>query len=293
MSAHRHRLPRAAILRRHGYLSPQPEPRDYVRFEAEAPNELWQMDFKGDFLLGDGNRCFPLDALDDHSRFLLCLDSQMNQCRESVQFSLTALFKRYGMPRRLLCDNGPPWGSGWRRVGGDGRTWPRYTRLAAWLMRLGITVVHGRPYHPQTQGKLERVHRSLKAEVLTPAGGGASFADMAACQLAFNRWRCVYNQERPHEALGLDVPASRYLASQRTFPSSEPIVAYDDGVVVRKVNDKGQISFRNNYYKVGKGFTGEYVGLVPCESDGVWKIYYAHQPIWAINLHQPITSTEL
>jgi len=165
------------ILLRHGYLSPEPEPRRLMtRFEAEAPNDLWQMDFKGDFLLGDGNRCFPLDALDDHSRFLLCLDSQLNQRRESVQASLTALFKRNGLPRRLLCDNGPPWGSGWRRVGGDGRTWLRYTRLAAWLMRLGTTVVHGRPYHPQTQGKLERVHRTLKEEVLAPAVTERAFA---------------------------------------------------------------------------------------------------------------------
>lgn len=282
-----------AILRRHGHLSPQPEPRRLMtRFEAEAPNELWQMDFKGDFLLGDGNRCFPLDALDDHSRFLLCLDSQLNQRRESVQASLTALFRRYGLPRRLLCDNGPPWGSGWRRVGG-GRTWPRYTRLAAWLMRLGITVVHGRPYHPQTQGKLERAHRSLKEEVLAPADGGASFADLAACQLAFDRWRDVYNQERPHEALELAVPASRYVPSTRAFPTTEPVVTYDDGVTTRKVGKLGRISFRNNYYKVGKGFTGEYVGLIPCQSDGVWKIYYAHQPIWAIDLHQPITSTDL
>ena len=112
-------------------------------------------------------------------------------------------------------------------------------------------------------------------------------------QLAFDHWRDVYNQERPHDALGLAVPASRYLVSERTLPSSEPIVTYDDGVVVRKVGKLGRISFRNNYYKVGKGFTGEYVGLIPSESDSIWKIYYAHQPIWAVDLHQPITSTKL
>ncbi len=133
-----------AILRRHGRLSAEPVPRrPMTRFEAEAPNDLWQMDHKGDFLLGDETRCFPLTVLDDHSRFSLCIDGQLTQQRGPVQDRLTALFERYGLPRRLLCDNGRPWGSGWRRVDTDGRSWPHYTGLAAWAIRVALGLQRG------------------------------------------------------------------------------------------------------------------------------------------------------
>lgn len=153
------RAPAAAtvtsVLRRHGRLPERPTPRNHVRFEAEAPGDLWQMDFKGDFALGDGSRCYPLTVTDDHSRFALCLQACADQRRETVEGHLAVAFARYGLPRRILCDNGPPWGTVWETDGAGRWRW-RCTRLGARLIRRGITLTHGRPYHPQTQGKAAR-----------------------------------------------------------------------------------------------------------------------------------------
>jgi len=284
------RAPAAAtvtgILRRHGRLSAEAPTRDFVRFEAEAPNDLWQMDFKGDFVLGDGTRCYPLTVTDDHSRFALCLEACADQRRATVASHLAAVFERYGLPRRVLCDNGPPWGTTWG-TDGAGRRRPHWTRLGAWLVRRGITLTHGRPYHPQTQGKQERFHRTLDVEVIAPADGGLGFAGPASCQARFEAWRPEYNEVRPHEGIGLAVPASRYTVSPRAAPSSEPVVAYDVGTEVRRVGGSGEISFRGREYRVGKGFAGERVGLRPSEHDGVWSVWYGHQEVWAVSLRAP------
>ena len=174
-------------------------PAAFQRFERSRPNELWQMDFKGHFALAQG-RCHPLTVLDDCSRFNLCLAACGNEQGETVQGHLRAAFRRYGLPEWIIVDNGSPWG--------DGPNTP-YTPLGVWLLRLGIGLSHSRPYHPQTLGKDERFHRTLKAELL----GGPPFGDLGHCQRAFDRWRIVYNCERPHQALDLDVPAARFRPS--------------------------------------------------------------------------------
>jgi transposase InsO family protein len=191
-----------AILRRAGVLNGPGagEPRDWVRFEREEPNELWQMDFKGHFALERG-RCHPLTVLDDHSRYALEIGACGDERTETVQARLSRVFRRYGLPRRILTDNGSPWGTC-----GSGE---RHTRLTVWLMDLGVVVSHGRPLHPQTQGKDERFHRTLKAEVFATT----RFSDLARLQRAFDAWRTVYNLERPHEALNMDVPANPLPAS--------------------------------------------------------------------------------
>lgn len=275
-----------AVLRRHGRLSAEPAPRPAAvgRFEAEAPNELWQMDFKGDFVLGDGARCYPLTLLDDHSRFSLCLAACADQRRSTVQTHLVALFREYGLPRRVLCDNGPPWGSACPLPGGEryarGR---RYTRLAVWLIRLGVTVVHGRPAHPQTQGKEERFHRTLSEEVL--ARGIP--ADRPGCQGRFDHWRALYNTYRPHEAIELAVPASRYRASERPYPERLPSVEYAASDVVRAVDVQGRLSFRGTVFRVGKGLAGQRVALREGEPDGEWSVYLCHQRVGRLDLRYP------
>lgn len=278
------------ILRRHGRLTPEPPARDLVRFEAGAPHELWQMDFKGDFLLGDGQRCYPLTVCDDHSRFALVLAACTDQRRATVAAHLTAAFEAHGLPARVLCDNGPPWGCGWESDG-LGAWRPRCTRLAAWLIRRGIEVTHGRPYHPQTQGKEERFHRTLREEVLDGHDGGAAFADAAACQAALDAWRPCYNEVRPHEALGLAVPVSRYAVSERSYPvswsSSEPGVEYGSGAEVRRVDGGGRIALGGRSVRVGKGLCGEVVEVRPVVRDGVWAVWYGGQEVWAVDLRAP------
>lgn len=251
------------MLRRHGRLAAAAAPAAFARFEHDAPNRLWQMDFKGHFPTAGAGRCHPLTVLDDHSRFALGLFACGDERDGTVRERLRTLFRRYGLPERILCDNGPPWGVA---------TAPeqRYTALGVWLLKLGVGVSHGRPYHPQTQGKDERFHRTLQAEVLQ----GRTFDDLSACQRRFDPWREVYNHERPHEALGLAVPASRYRPSDRPFPEAPPVWEYGPGDAVRKVCSDGVIHFRGRPHTVGKAFRGEHVAVRPSTDDGIFGVYF-------------------
>src|SRR5262249_24110405 len=154
--------------------------RGCTRFQRERPNELWQMDFKGHFATATV-RCHPLTVLDDHSRYCVGLRACGDERGETVRAELIALFRRFGIPERILCDNGPPWAA----AGGEAK----WTALAVWLLKLGIGVSHGRALHPQTQGKDERFHRTLDVEVIQRQ----IWADLRACQRRFDPWRHVYN----------------------------------------------------------------------------------------------------
>ena len=264
-----------AILKRHGCLDPQETPahRAWQRFEHAQPNSLWQMDFKGHFAMMRG-RCHPLTVLDDCSRFAIGLYACANEQSETVQTRLTAIFRRYGLPESILMDNGAPWGSDAAHP---------YTPLTAWLIRLGIRVSHARPYHPQTQGKDERFHRTLVAEVLRYQ----SFRDLAQCQAHFDRWRDIYNLQRPHQALQMAVPASRYRPSRRSFPDTLPPIAYGPGDIVRKVQAEGLISYHNRTFHLSKAFRALPVALRPTTEDGILDVFFCHQRIGRIDLHQP------
>lgn len=261
-----------AILQRNQCITPEESEhhRAWQRFEASMPNELWQMDFKGHFALVAG-RCYPLTVLDDHSRFALGICACANQRGETVQEHLTAIFRRYGLPQRILVDNGAPWG------GGEG--YP-FTPLTAWLIRLGVQVSHSRPYHPQTAGKDERFHRTLKAEVIA----NGVFRDLPDSQVHFDRWRYVYNFERPHEALQLAVPASRYHESPRDFPDELPPIEYGPDDIVRKVQNGGDLHFQGRLLHVAKAFVGHQVALRPTVRDGVFDVFFCQQRIAQIDL---------
>jgi len=254
-----------AILRRHGRLDGPGagEPASWQRFEHDAPNQLWQMDFKGHFpLIARGSqRCHPLTVLDDHSRYGLCLEACPDEREETVKAALTGVFRRYGLPLRITADNGSPWGN----TNADS-----FTALAAWLVQLGIRLGHSRPYHPQTQGKDERFHRTLKTELLVRQG----FSSLPEAQVAFDSWRERYNFVRPHEALAMATPVSRYQPSPRAFPETLPPVEYDSSDEVRKVQGKGEISFRGREYLVGRGLTGLPVALRRAGEEGAWDVYF-------------------
>ena len=258
------------ILRRYGRIDPtaaaQHQP--WQRFERLLPNELWQMDFKGHFRLLAG-RCHPFTVLDDHSRFCLGLEACGDEQTETVRRQLTGIFRRYGLPMAIVADNGPPWGSTAEPM-----------ELTVWLWQLGIDVHHGRPGHPQTQGKDERFHRTLQLELL----GTRTFVDLTDCQQRFTCWREVYNWERPHQALDLATPASHYQPSPRPFPERLPLIEYDNCQEVRKVQVNGQIFFKGQIFRLGKALRFHHVALRPTEEDGLWSVFFGTRHIGSIDL---------
>lgn len=262
-----------AILRRAGVLAAEPPPRDFIRFEHPAPNELWQMDFMGHRPLETG-RVHPWTLLDDHSRFALGLAACANEQQDTVKAHLTTVFRQYGLPRAILSDNGAPWAT----VGRGG-----LTRLEAWLLRLGVEPWHGRPYHPQTQGKVERFHGTIAAEVFAHR----SLTDLGEAQVQFDAFRACSNLERPHEALAYAAPASRYQPSPRPFPDIVPPVAYGPDDVVRTVTVHGSIRWRGRRRFISRGLVGEPVALRPTQEDGQWQVVYCHRQVATIDLTDP------
>jgi transposase InsO family protein len=261
------------VLRRTGRIKPPVGgPVASQRFEMLAPNLLWQMDFKGWVRLGNDARCHPLTVVDDHSRYDLCLQACADQRGDTVRGRLELTFRRYGLPEAFFVDNGTPWGD----PSGE-----RWTRFSVWLLKLGIAVIHSRPYHPQSRGKNERFHRTLNAEVLALR----RFRDLVETQHAFDAWREVYNFERPHEALGQQVPASRYRPSQRSMPERLPAPEYDSHEIVRTVSaTKAYVSFKGRLWKVPQAFCGERLALRPITSDDKFGVFFAAHQVATIDL---------
>ncbi len=261
------------ILRRHGLIDPATtRPQAYGRFERASPNELWQLDFKGHHPMRHG-RVHPLSVLDDHSRFALGLYACPHEPGTLVQRHLTACFHAYGLPWTILADNGGPWGTSHPGA----LTW-----LEAWFIRLGIHVIHGRPYHPQTQGKVERWHRTMKTDVFQ----FGLFRDLAETQTALDRFRLTYNTERPHEALGMAVPASRYQPSPRPYPTTLPEIVSSDDCPVHTVTACGTISFQRRVFFLSEALRGLPVGVRPTSIDGVFVVRFCDRAIKRLDLRQ-------
>jgi transposase InsO family protein len=262
-----------AILHRHEQINPEEaqKHKPFQRFEREQPNELWQMDFKGYFALKDGGYCHPLTVIDDHSRFLVGLKACPNETMETVQTQLTAIFQQFGLPEQMLMDNGTTWATNRHNP---------HTLLTVWLIRLGIAVSHGRPFHPQTQGKEERLNRTLLAEVIQQQ----VLATLPESQAAFDDWWQVYNYIRPHEALQLLTPSTRYQPSPRPFPATLPPVMYEDDDLTRRVDINGKIYFRGCTFRISTAFRHQPVALRPAEQDGLFDIFFCKQKVAQISL---------
>jgi transposase InsO family protein len=261
------------ILRRHGLLErDEPAPQPFKRFEAVAPNRLWQMDFKGHFALdgrtdGGGVRCWPLTVLDDHSRYAIGAEACTDEKEVTVCERLTKVFERHGLPDAIITDNGAPWGHQ------NGVT--KYTRFSVWLLRLGVKPLHSRPRHPQTMGKIERLHRSLRAELLQ----GRRFADLDAVQSGLDRWRARYNHQRPHDALGGAFPASRYRMSERSMPARLVEPDYPDDQVTGRVRRNGCLRCRPQDQRrvdlqLSAAFADQRVAVRPSAEDGVHHVWF-------------------
>ena len=250
------------LLARHNLVRGRAQPaQPCQRFERGGCNELWQMDYKG-----GRPGCWPLSILDDHSRFCLALRPVERKTTEAGWSVLWDVLGEYGLPSCILCDNG----DGFNSVSSLGPT-----RFQANLWLLGITTTHGRPHHPQTQGKVERFHRTLE-ELIEETGSLE-----AACPL-LEPWRQEYNWVRPHEALDQQVPGSVYICSARPRPARLPKHEAQVGAVMRKVDCVGRISYHNRTYLAGKGLTGDWVQV--CEEEAGEALYYAGVRIAALEL---------
>lgn len=261
------------ILKRNGYISEEESLKRQAlgRFEREHANELWQMDFKGKFQLKTKVSCFPLTILDDHSRFSLCIKPCANEQYVTVKERLLEVFEQYGLPQQFNVDNGNPWGHS---------QLVQHTQLTVWLMRLGVRVTHSRPRHPQTNGKLERFHRTLKKDVLSQQ----VINDFEHAQFLFDEWRYIYNYERPHQALNMMVPANRYEPSPRSMPSTLKPIEYSDDALVRRVRGNGRVSYKGNEYLVGEAFAGNDVELKCNPLGEQFDIYFDRFKIYIYNL---------
>lgn len=265
-----------AILRRHHRIVPPlGGSRATGRFEREEPNQLWQMDFKGWSRLGNGMALHPLTVIDDHSRYCLCIAALAGETGATVKPALEQVFRIHGLPLALYTDNGKPWGDSQNM---------QWSRFGIWLLKLGVELIHSRPYHPQGRGKNERFHRSLGDEVLALR----PLHDLAEAQRAFDRWRHVYNHERPHGGLDHKIPASRYQVSPRPMPRKLPEPEYAEGDIVRRISStKGYIAFKGRSWKVPKAFCGETLVIRPKATDGQYTVFFASHPIRDINLTEP------
>lgn len=255
------------ILKRQDKIDPRESQKrqHFIRFEREQPNDLWQMDFKGHFKMTN-TRCHPLTVLDDHSRFSIVLKACENENTKSVKDALENAFREYGLPNAMTMDNGSPWRGG------------NLSQLTIWLMRLGIVVSHSTPYHPQTQGKLERFHRSLKEELLKYR----HFQCVEEAQIYFDEWRHTYNNVRPHDGIDLLCPAKRYHRSHRVYPEKLEKIEYGTTDIVRKVGSSGCIDWEGRKYYVGEHFYGEYVAIRPSYEENVYGIYFINSQVGRI-----------
>lgn len=262
------------ILKKHGMIDPiESEKRQhFIRFEKEKPNDLWQMDFKGHFKMGS-KRCHPLTVLDDHSRFSIVLRACEAETFIEVKRGLEIAFHEYGLPDQMAMDNGSPW---------KGSPPWSLSRLTVWLMRLGIKVSHSSVRHPQTLGKEERFHRSLKEEVLKYH----QFRNLEETQKIFNDWKYIYNFERPHEGIGLQCPYQRYKPSSRPYHENLPKIEYRPEDILRRVQACGCINYRDIRYFVGEHLRGEYVALRTTSEDGIFGLYYVNTKIGSISFKE-------
>jgi transposase InsO family protein len=254
------------ILKRHCLVVPAESQAEPVqRFERSRPNALWQMDHKSALHGSWARRSVPLVVVDDASRYLLGLQSLTDKGVTSTWEALWEIFGEFGLPESILSDNDSVF---------HGRRGP--SQIEVRLMRLGIDVLHGRPYHPQTQGKVERLNGTLEREVLR----NGRFASAADLQSGFDAFRWRYNYQRPHEALDMAVPASRYEPSPRRRPPELPTVEYASGAVLRRVQKNGWMSWRGATVAIGEGLCGELVEVR--EADEGIELYYGRYRLMSL-----------
>ena len=251
------------ILKRNGLITTEASlaATPAVRFQKSYPNEMWQADYKGHFLMKNGQRCHPLNILDDYSRYCLCCKPQFGETFQEIKPVMIGLFEKFGMPFSLLCDNGNPWGTA-QSTG--------FTQFEIWLMDLGILTIHGRPLHPQTQGKEERFNGSFTKELLKHT----EIVDMDDAESKFSAYRDFYNNKRPHHSLGLDTPAQYYEKSAKAYDPLIKAWEYPEGCQLHKVKSSGYITVGGQGYFLSEALGEKEIAVRPSKKTDCINLYY-------------------
>ena len=263
----------ADILKRNGLVRQRRKrrrvpPDPHALITCSAPAQSWSADFKGDFRLGGGQRCYPLTITDNHSRFILQCRALSRMTTAAVKPWFEWVFREYGLPETLRTDNGAPFAS--LAAGG-------LSQLSKWWVRLGIRPERIRPATPSENGRHERMHRSLKEAVINPAA-----SSFAAQQRRFDAFVEEFNWQRSHEALGRLTPGSVHEVSRRPYRAKLPAVEYDRGVTVRRVRRTGEFKWRGRLIYLSAVLAKEPIGLVACDND-CWEIRYSFHLLGVLN----------
>lgn len=278
------------VLKRHGLIQPRKRrsktvlPYGAKLRQSSGPNELWCIDFKGQFRLGNGGLCYPLTVTDHYSRFLLGCEALESTQGGSAKEALKQVFREYGMPHAIRSDNGPPFAS--NSIAG-------LSALSVWWLKLGIQPERIEPGHPEQNGRHERMHLTLKQETTRPPG-----RNMLQQQQRFDDFIRVYNLERPHEAVGDRPPATLYSSSDKALPKDEPEPTYPLHDLTKRLNNSGAVSFGSprQSYAIGRALANEPVGLREIE-DGRWLVTFAKLDLGHIDLRkrrfEPMESFDL
>lgn len=259
----------AEILRRHGLVTGRKRRRRAIPSQqplshCDGPNAVWCVDFKGWFRTGDGRRCDPLTLSDGFSRYVLRCQAVDTTTGLGVRPVLEAAFRQYGLPRAIRSDNGPPFAS--CSIAG-------LSQLSIWWIKLGIVPERIEPGKPQQNGRHERMHLTLKQETCQPPA-----STIRAQQRRFDRFVEVFNEQRPHEALGLDTPSAHYTASSRAYPGRLSEVVYPSDWSRRMVRHNGEVKFQGHLFFVSQTLHGEPVGLEPLDGR-YWRVHFSRVPL--------------
>jgi len=258
----------ALILKRNGYIKKRrPKMRRYHPGRPLSPinscNDVWTADFKGHFKTLDGLYCYPLTIADGHSRYLFSCRGMLSPRQQPVKETFRWLFEEYGLPCRIRTDNGNPFAS---------NAMGRLSRLSVWWIRLGIMPELIEPGCPQQNGRHERMHKTLKYETTIPPA-----ENLKGQQYRFDAFLKEYNNDRPHEGIGMTLPAQLYEPSSRPMPSKLPLIEYPSHYEIRRVSRNGGIRWNFNWVNVGQVLSEEYIGFEEIDI-GIWDVYYG--PLW-------------
>ena len=253
------------ILRREGLVTPRRRRRKHVHpgrptLDAASPNDLWSIDFKGQFRTKDHVYCYPLTIADRCSRYVLECRGLRSTATAGVRPAMERVFREHGLPLAMVSDNGTPFS--------NSRALKGLSKLSVWWIRLGIEPVRIEPSHPEQNGGHERMHRTLKEETARPPAGS-----MSAQQRRFNTFRREFNEERPHEALDQRPPAELYQTSPRPYPDRLPEMCYPGHWEIRRVRPDGGIKWRGESLFLSESLGGELVGLEEID-DGIWSLTF-------------------